>query len=74
MTKTKDTLTPEEVIAVLNRSYQTTREASSRETVDAAQKALDNAFKWLKDRRIPFYQNNKRIWVLGKNPQDEGNS
>jgi len=64
MPKKMRDLNPQEVIVVLNRSYQAARESSSRETVDAAQKGLNNCIKWLKDRRIPFRQTPKGEWVL----------
>lgn len=59
-------MSPAEIIAVLNRSYRTTRESSSRETRDAAQKAFNNCVKWLRGRRIPFHQTPAGVWVLDK--------
>jgi hypothetical protein len=56
--------TPDEIIVVLNRSYQTTRESNSRDTRDAAQKAFDNCCNWLRARGIPFHQTARGEWVL----------
>jgi len=66
----KRQILPADVIDVLNRSYQTTRESSSRETVDAAQKAFNNCINWLRDRKIPFHQTPKGEWVLDEQKEE----
>jgi len=69
----KNHLSPSEIITVLNRSYRTTRESSSRDTVEAAQKAFNNCHNWLKARGIPFHQASNGQWVLDekKTEQDQ---
>lgn len=60
----KSQLSPSEVIVVLNRSYRTMQESSWRETRDAAQKAFNVCYEWLRSRKIRFHQTNQGEWVL----------
>jgi transcriptional regulator with XRE-family HTH domain len=63
----KSQLLPSEVIVVLNRSYHTIQESSWRDTRDAAQKAFNVCYEWLRSRKIHFHQTDQGEWVLDSN-------
>jgi hypothetical protein len=66
----QSSITPTDIILVLNRSYRTMQESSRCETRDAAEKAFYNCHNWLRARRTRFHQDPTGEWILDENVTD----
>jgi len=64
-------VTPEDIIASLNRSIDAMKINGTPDTHNVASQNISNCLEWLRNKRVTFYQTKQGYYKLGKMPTEQ---